>query len=848
MCSTYVACTWQLRTGAVRSLPFPGDTSLDIRFGGAEVPGSPFPVSVLQRTEEATPTTPSKKGKSKKKSKSSSLISGLNLENEKFMVGTAHKFKIHCDDLGEGDLVVTTKPHSAADIDVTHVAHENAYWVEIIPKKPGKNDIIVKFEGSHILGSPFRTQFQSRGDAAKCMMMDTPPECQRNLDNQVSFCISTKGSGKGKITASVKSLLSKSDVPSEAVRVSKHHYHVLFSPNQGLNYLMSVRYDEVHITGSPYKISLGDASLCRVEGEGLKLAWSGRWNTFKINVADAGPGELTVDIERDDPEEEVEGMKTEQNISNLDEDQYDITYQPFFPGKYWITVKWGKINIPGSPFDVTCLQPLRSEQFSVDPVTLIYQDKPAQLRVTCDSVVEENDKLTVSVRSQEEHKISGEVAKNDDRCSYTCTISAQELEKYFVYVLWDEQHVQGSPFEIKNILPPTLADFSVCALASGDGVIAVTVAGPLYSLRYGLLTAAVCGSHDSSQDLPVNISRFSDEESSVDFSPQQGGEYKLSLFYDSEHIVGSPFQLISTDASLCYARGKGLSGGRINEWAKFSVFTENGGPGELRVEVEGENQGEGDFLLNSLITAASDTRYDVSYCPTVTGPYRISVFWDIQHVPGSPFNVVACDPHRYSVPKCPTEGIIGRPIRVGVKELTSAPDFEELEVYMSTKDHIRYPGTVEKGADGGLIGLATPPKVGKYMIHVQCNGFEIEQSPFKVKVYPPPRPEQVSAEGPGLADSSVGETGSFEVNVAEAGHGYLSFKVQGPKGGFKINLQRDGEDNDKILADYHPTHAGAYIVSLLWAGEHISNSPFNVTVAEVPPPQAQQMSQLQEAQ
>ncbi len=825
-----------------------GDTSLDIRFGGAEIPGSPFPVSVLQRTEEATPSTPVKKGKSKKKTKSSSLISGLNLENEKFMVGTAHKFKIHCDDLGEGNLEVTTKPHSAADIDVTHVAHENAYWVEITPKKPGKNDILVKFEGDHILGSPFRTNFHSRGDAAKCTMVDTPPECQRDLDNQVSFCISTKGAGKGKITSTVKSLLSKTDVPSEAVRVSKHHYHVLFSPSQGLNYLMSVRYDEVHITGSPYKISLGDASLCKVEGEGLKLAWCSRWNTFRINVADAGPGELSVDIERDDPDEEVEGMKTEKNISNVDDDHYEVSYQPFFPGKYWVTVKWGKINIPGSPFDVTCVQPLRPDQFSVDPVTLIYQNKPAQLQVTCDSIVKENDKLTISVRSQEEQKILGEVIKNEDNRSYTCTISAQELEKYFVYVLWDEQHIEGSPFKITNILPPTLADFSVHALASGEGIIAVTVAGPPYSLRYGALTATVCDSNDSTLDLPVNISRVSDEESKVDFKPQHGGEYKLSLLYDSEHISGSPFQLISTDASLCYARGKGLNTARINKWAKFSVFTENGGPGELRVEVEGEDQGEGDFLLNSLVTAASDTCYDVSYCPTITGLHRISVFWDIQHVPGSPFTIAVCDPHRYSLPKHPTEGVVGRPIRVGVKELSPAPDFEKLEVYMSTKDHIRYPGTIEKGADGGNISIVTPPKVGKYMIHVQCNGFEIEQSPFKVKVYPPPRPDQVRAEGPGLTDSSVGEKGSFEVNVSEAGHGYLSFKVQGPKGGFKINLQRDSEDNDKILADYHPTHAGAYIVSLLWAGEHIPNSPFNITVAEAPPPQPQQMSQLQEAQ
>ena len=827
----------------------PGDTGLDIRFGGETVPGSPFQVTVLQKTEEKAPaaTTDKKKDKKSKKSKGSSLISGLSLEDEKFVVGTAHKFKIHCEDLGEGELEVTTKPHSAADIEVTHVADENAYWVEITPKRPGKNDVLVKYGGGHILGSPFRVQFQSRGDAAKCMLIDTPKECQRELDQKVSFCISTKGSGKGKVTASVKSITTKSEVPSEVERVSKHHYHVIFSPIEGLNYLMSVKFDEMHINGSPYKIALGDASLCRVEGEGLKQAWCGRWNTFRINVEDAGPGELVVHIEGDDPEEEVEGMRMEQNISKVDDNNYEVSYQPFFPGKYWVTVKWGNINIPGSPFDVTCKKPLTPEQFSVEPVSLTYQGKPAHLLVTCDSVIEESDKLSISVHTQQDEKILGEVTKKEDNCSYVATICPPELQTYLVYVLWDEKHVTGSPFEITNIPAPSSGDFPVEAMDTGGGLIAVRVTGPPYSFRYGTLSAAVSTDAGQSVDFPVTISKLSNEESTIEFQPTHGGLYKLGIEYDHTDVAGSPFQLVSTDASQCYAKGLGVRSAKVDSWNKFSVFTENGGPGELRVEVEGEVEGEGDVILNALVTAASDTRYDVSYYPTLPGPYKVSVFWDIQQIPDSPFTVFCCDPKRYTIPKRPTEGSLGRPIKVGVKELSKPPDYEKLEIYASTKDHIKYPGEVGRGADGGVVAMVTPPKVGKYMIHVQCNGFEIDQSPFKVKNYPPPKPEKVVASGPGLSDGSVGEKGSFVVNVAEGGHGYLSLKVQGPKDGFKINLQRDPEDEERIIAEYNPTHRGVYKVSLLWAGEHITNSPFNVTISEARLPTVN-MSQLQETQ
>lgn len=840
-----------------------GDASLDIRFGGATVPGSPFAVSVLTRSNEeevvAAEAVPGeavpekqkkKKGKKEKKTKLGSAISGLNLGDERFLVGTAHKFKIHCDELGEGNFEIFSKPHSAADVEVNHMPSENAYWVEIMPKKPGKNDILVKFDGKHILGSPFRVTYTSRGEATKCTLIDTPKECQKELENKVSFCISTKNAGKGKITSAVRSVSSKTEVPCVVERPSKHHYHVVFSPTEGLNYMMSVKYDEIHIQGSPYKIALGDASLCRTEGEGLEQAWSGKWNKFCLDVEDAGPGELSINIEGEDLDEEFEGSEIEQNISSIDENHYEVAYQPTYPGRYWITVKWGNVNIPGSPFDINCHKPLDPSQFTVDTVHLVHLGKPAHLAVTCDALVEESDKMSVSIHSDKEEKFPGEVEKDSGDQSYTCTICPPQLGKYFIYVLWDGKHVAGSPFEVTNVPPPTPNDFKVEAVEAGEGVIAVKLTGPRYAFRYGNLTAAVrhCTEVEASEEVPVTITKLTDEESNVQFKPKHGGEYLLGLQYDDQHIVGSPFKLLSTDAAQCYAKGKGILRAQTNIWNKFSVFTENGGPGDLRVEVEGEAEGEGDILLNPLVTAASDTRYDVSYFPTVAGSYRISVFWDIQHVPGSPFDIFCCDPKRYSIPKPPKEGSLGRPIKVGVKENTPAPALEKLEVYASTKDHSKHLGEIKKGADGGYICTVLPPELGKYMIHVQCNGFEISQSPFKVKNFPAPIPEKVKAQGPGLVNGAVGQKGSFNIDVADAGHGYLSLKVQGPKDGFKINLHHSTEDDDRILAEYNPTHPGSYTVSVLWSGTHIPNSPFNVSINNASPEVAISMAQLEETE
>ena len=818
---------------AVYTPTTPGAENIDVRFGGVPIPGSPFPVSILKKETEPEPPAGAS-GEEKKRKKST--ISGFDIENERFLVGSTQKFKLHCEELGEGNLDVTCKPHNAAEIDVTTTTGEKSYWVEITPKKAGKHDIIVRFGGKHIIGSPFRVQFLSRGDALKCSMVDPLSDCPTEIENEVVFCISTKGAGKGKIKATAKSISSEREVPVTVTHAQKHHYHVQFPPTEGLNYTLNVYYDELHIQGSPFRIALGDASRCRTSGDGLVKAWSKRWNNFAIDCEDAGPGELSITIEGEGLGGiNGENSNVEPNISQLDEFHYEVAYQPPEVGNYWITIKWGNIEIPSSPFCIPCCRPLSHTQFAIEEiVTQTFLGKPAKIAVNCNEPIEEKDKLTISVHSPQEERYQGEVARNNDH-SYVCTIAPPNLGNYKVYVLWDEKHIPESPFDIENIPVPDVEQFRIEAAEAEQQVIAMKVHGPKYSFLYGQLTTSVQNTKTGDEP-PVTIIRNTYEESLVRFKPAHGaGEHLVKIMYDDQDIQGSPFTLISTDASQCYAKGRGIHKAAVNKWNKFSVFTENGGPGELRIEIEGEVEGEGDVLLEPLVTAASETRYDVSYSPMVPGMYKISVYWDIHQIPGSPFEIYCCDPSRYTIPKPPKDGTLGKPIKVAIKGPSSPPEEETLEIHATSKDRQEHEGEVRKGSDNSCIASVQPPELGKYVIHVHCNGFEIQGSPFKTRVMPPPIPEKVVASGPGLQDGQVGQASNFTVDVSEAGHGYLSFQVQGPKHRFKIQLQRDSENKDIINGEYNPTHPGSYIVALLWSGVHIPNSPYTVKVKEADP-------------
>jgi filamin len=66
----------------------------------------------------------------------------------------------------------------------------------------------------------------------------------------------------------------------------------------------------------------------------------------------------------------------------------------------------------------------------------------------------------------------------------------------------------------------------------------------------------------------------------------------------------------------------------------------------------------------------------------------------------------------------------------------------------------------------------------------------------------------------------------FICDTRGAGAGQLTVRIRGPKGAFRVEMQRESQKDRTILCKYEPTEPGDYRIEVRWSGEHVPGSPF----------------------
>lgn len=230
--------------------------------------------------------------------------------------------------------------------------------------------------------------------------------------------------------------------------------------------------------------------------------------------------------------------------------------------------------------------------------------------------------------------------------------------------------------------------------------------------------------------------------------------------------------------------------------------------------------------------------YSVSYIPKLEGNHKIIVKYSGRDIPKSPYEVKV-EGHAGDASLVTASGPGLQPEGVSINQQTF---FDII-----TKDAGRgVPEVIILDPLGHKTTIAAKVRqisqdlwrceymstlTGLHSINIFYAGIPISKSPYGVRVAPISDPKKVRASGRGLQPTGVrvGDSGDFKIHTEGAGEGIPEVTVIGP-GGVNQKVQMKKINGTTYEIEYIPIKEGRYIVMVIFAGQEISKSPFEVTV------------------
>ncbi|XP_075713670.1 filamin-C isoform X2 [Rhinoderma darwinii] len=759
---------------------------MDIKYDGNHIPGSP-----LQFYVDAI---------------NSRHVSAYGPGLSHGMVNKPATFTIVTKDAGEGGLSLAVEGPSKAEITCKD-NKDGTCTVSYLPTAPGDYNIIVRFDDKHIAGSPFTSKIT--GD-------DSMRTSQLNVGTSTDVSLKITETDLCLLTASIRAP-SGNEEPCLLKRLPNRHIGISFTPKEVGEHVVSVKKNGKHVTNSPFKIMVGqseiaDASKVKVSGKGLLEGLTFEVSEFIVDTRTAGYGGLGLSIEGP--------SKVDINCDDVEDGTCKVSYCPTEPGTYIINIKFAEKHVPGSPFMVK----VTGEGRMKESITRKRQAPSiASIGSTCDLNLKIPGNWFQMVSAQER------LTRTFTRSSHTYTRTERtEISKTRGGETKREVRVEestqvgGDPFH--NVFGDflgreSLGSFSNIARQEGE-------------VGSQDMTAQVTSPSGKTAD--AEIIDGEDSTYSVRFVPQEMGAHTVSVKYRGQHVPGSPFQFTvgpmgEGGAHKVRAGGTGLERGVAGVPTEFSIWTREAGAGGLSIAVEGPSKAEISF------EDRKDGSCGVSYIVQEAGDYEVSIKFNDEHIPDSPFVVPVAsrsdDARRLTVTSLQETGLkVNQPATFAI-QLNGARGVIDAKVHTPS-------GIVEEcyvsEVDSDKYSIRfIPHENGVHSIDVKFNGRHIPGSPFKIRVGEQSQagdPGLVTAYGPGLEGGVTGRPSEFVINTMNAGSGSLSVTIDGPS---KVKLDcQDSTEGYKIT--YTPMAPGNYLISIKYGGpQHIVGSPFKARVTGV---------------
>ncbi|XP_020655560.3 filamin-B isoform X4 [Pogona vitticeps] len=767
----------------------PGTYVIYVRFGGVDIPNSPFTVMV---TEEAYVPDGD--------------MNGIGFKPFDIVIPFAVR-------KGEitGEVHMPSGKTATADIVDNK---DGTVTVRYAPVEVGLHEMHIKYMGNHIPESPlqFYVNYPNSGNVTAY----GPGLVYGVANKPATFTIVTEDAGEGGLDLAIEGP-SKAEI--SCIDNKDGTCTVTYLPTLPGNYNILVKYNDKHIPGSPFVAKITDDNRRRSQ---VKL---GSAADFLLDINETDLSLLTASIKAPSGRDEPCLLK------RLPNNHIGISFIPREVGEHLVSIMKNGSHVPNSPVSIMVVQSeigdaRRARVFGRGLV----EGRTFEM---CDFIVDTRDAGYggISLAVEGPSKVDIQTEDLDDgtcRVSYFPTVPGV----YIVSTKFADEHIPGSPFTVK-ISGEGRVKESITRTRRAPSVATV---GSLCDLNLKIPEIDI---GDMSARVTSPTGRITDAEIvehdkntyCVRFVPQEMGVHTVDVKYRGQHVPGSPFQftvgpLGEGGASKVRAGGPGLERAEAGIPAEFSIWTREAGAGGLSIAVEGPSKAEIAFEDHK------DGSCGVSYTAQEPGNYEVCIKFNDEHIPESPYLVPVIAPsddaRRLTVMSLQESGLkVNQPAAFAIR-LNGAKGKIDAKVH-SPIGAVEECHVSELEQDKYAVRFI-PRENGVHSIDVKFNGSHVVGSPFKVRVGEPGQidsPALVTAYGPGLENGVTGLQSGFTIDTSKAGPGTLAVTIEGPSK-VKMDCQEAPEGYNVM---YTPMAPGNYLIGIKYGGpNHIAGSPFRAKV------------------
>ncbi|UJR14889.1 hypothetical protein I4U23_001873 [Adineta vaga] len=555
----------------------------NILFNGELVPGSPFPVNVMENQRV--------------------IAMGKGLGSIPINIPTSFTVVTQNDDVGK--LKCSIKgPNDHLISCITTKIDPNRYEVTYTPDRVGEFRIDVLHDDIPIDGSPFTSQSY---DINKIKTFDFPPST--TVGTPTSFIIDATDSGAGNLEIAISR--DGKNIPNYVQNEGGARFRVNFLPDKPCAHYVRIKLNGIHIHGSPFICNVFSSELTF---ENYEYAPINKRTSLVIKPKTHSMFNPNIQVEIVTPS----GKKFKSKVEKLAAKLYTIGFVPTEIGDH-------EIRFYHDEEKKLIITKLNCQIYDISKLRV--SDLPL-------AVTHQPCKFTINTTEVGNGLLSVKIKQNGNKLTHEQTrISKSVYEISFIPETSDECSIQitfNGETNIRTLTVPVRTDCEQVRVSPiSSGIVGQPITFTVDVADINLLSIAIIETQSGRIVSHTMTSRSNDKKHyEISFLPNIARQHTVTITYDEK--------LISTyHVDICNVnriRVSSITDGFVDIPSIFSVDTHGAGEGHLEVTIS-----DGRRTLPAELKSVQARKFDIAFIPENRGVHSIVIAFNGTPIEGSPF-------------------------------------------------------------------------------------------------------------------------------------------------------------------------------------------------------------------